>query len=219
MARCTVERLMRGMGLRGVVRGRAFTVTTVADNAAARPPDMVEREFSATRPNQLWVADITYVATWAGFVYVAFVIDVFSRRIVGWRVSSSLRSDLALDALEQALHARPGAVGVVHHSDRGTQYTSIRYTERLALAGLERSIGSVGDSYDNALAESINGLYKTEVIRHKGPWRNIEAVEFATLVWVDWFNNRRLLEPIGYVPPAEFEAAWYRSQQGQAKVA
>jgi len=219
VARCTIERLMRLMGLRGAVRGRAFKVTTEADPTALRPPDLVERRFEASRPNQLWVADITYVATWAGFVYVAFVIDVFSRRIVGWRVSKSLRSDLALDALEQALHARPGAGGVVHHSDRGTQYTSIRYTERLALAGVERSVGSVGDSYDNALAETINGLYKTEVIRRRGPWRNIDGVEFATLEWVDWFNNRRLLEPIGYVPPAEYEEAWYRSQQGQAKVA
>jgi putative transposase len=216
VARCTVERLMRGMGLRGAVRGRAFKITTVADETAMRPPDLVDREFSATRPNQLWVADITYVATWVGFAYVAFVIDVFSRRIVGWRVSSSLRSDLALDALEQALHARPDAVGAVVHTDRGSQYTSIRYTERVAAAGLERSVGSVGDSYDNALAESINGLYKTEVIWRRGPWRTIDAVEYATLVWVDWFNNRRLLEPIGYVPPAEFEEAYYRGQQSQA---
>ncbi len=219
VARCTVERLMRGMGLRGAVRGRSFKVTTVADETAMRPPDLVARQFSATRPNQLWVADITYVATWLGFAYVAFVIDVFSRRIVGWRVSSSLKSDLALDALEQALHARPDADGVVHHSDRGTQYTSIRYTERLAAAGVERSVGSVGDSYDNALAESINGLYKTEVIYRRGPWRSIDAVEYATLVWVDWFNNRRLLEPLGYVPPAEFEAAYYRSQESQALAA
>ncbi len=219
VARCTVERLMRDMGLRGAVRGRAFKVTTVADETAMRPPDLVARQFSATRPNQLWVADITYVATWLGFAYVAFVIDVFSRRIVGWRVSSSLKSDLALDALEQALHARPDADGVVHHSDRGTQYTSIRYTERLAAAGVERSVGSVGDSYDNALAESINGLYKTEVIYRRGPWRSIDAVEYATLVWVDWFNNRRLLEPLGYVPPAEYEAAYYRSQESQAMAA
>jgi transposase InsO family protein len=219
VARCTVERLMRGMGLRGAIRGRAFKVTTVADETALRPPDLVHREFVATRPNQLWVADITYVATWAGFAYVALVVDVFSRRIVGWRVSSSLKSDLALDALEQALHARPGADGVVHHSDRGSQYTSIRYTERLAAAGLERSVGSVGDSYDNALAESINGLYKTEVIYRRGPWRTIDAVEYATLVWVDWFNNRRLLEPLGHVPPAEYEAAYYRGQQDQAMAA
>jgi transposase InsO family protein len=218
VARCTVERLMRGMGIQGAVRGRAFKVTTVADENAVRPPDLVHRQFTASRPNQLWVADITYVATWLGFVYVAFVIDVFSRRIVGWRVSRSLKSDLALDALEQALHTRPGADGVVHHSDRGTQYTSIRYTERLAAAGIERSVGSVGDSYDNALAETINGLYKTEVIRRSGPWRSVDDVEYATLVWVDWFNNRRLLEPLGYVPPAEFEAAYYQ-QQSQAMAA
>jgi transposase InsO family protein len=218
VARCTVERLMCGMGLRGAVRGRVFKAKTVHDESAMRPPDLVDREFTATRPNQLWVADITYVATWANFVYVAFVIDVFSRRIVGWRVSSSLKSDLALDALEQALHARPNASGVVHHSDRGTQYTSIRYTERLAAAGVERSVGSVGDSYDNALAETINGLYKTEVIRRCGPWRSVDAVEYATLVWVDWFNNRRLLEPLGHVPPAEFEAAYYQ-QQEQAQAA
>ncbi len=219
VARCTVERLMRAMGLSGVTRGSAFKVTTVANVVALRPPDLVDREFHASRPNQLWVADLTYVATWAGFVYVAFVIDVFSRRIVGWRVSSSLRSDLALDALEQALHARPNTGKLVHHSDKGVQYLSIRYTERLGEAGIERSVGSVGDSYDNALAETINGLYKTEVIRRLGPWRNIEAVEFATLNWVDWFNNRRLLEPIGYVPPAEFEEAWYRKQESPAMVA
>jgi len=219
VARCTVERLMRAEGLRGAVRGRAFKITTQADEKATRPPDLVERQFTATRPNQLWVADITYVATWLGFVYVAFVIDVFSRRIVGWRVSNSLRSDLALDALEQALHARPGAENVIHHSDRGTQYTSIRYTERLAEAGVARSVGSVGDSYDNALAETINGLYKTEVIRRRGPWRHMDAVEYATLEWVDWFNNRRLLEPLGYVSPAEFEAEYYRSQKRQAMVA
>jgi putative transposase len=218
VARCTVERLMRGMGLRGAVRGRAFKITTVADKTAVRPPDLVHREFTAMRPNQLWVADITYVATWVGFAYVALVVDVFSRRIVGWRVSSSLRSDLALDALEQALHARPHDDKLVHHSDRGTQYVSIRYTERLAEAGIERSVGSVGDSYDNALAETINGLYKTEVIRRSGPWRTVDDVEYATLVWVDWFNNRRLLEPLGYVPPAEFEAAYYQ-QQSQAMAA
>jgi transposase InsO family protein len=219
VARCTVERLMREQGLRGAVRGRAWTTTTVADEGVARPEDLVHREFTATRPNQLWVADITYVATWLGFVYVAFVVDVFSRAIVGWRVSSSLRSDLALDALEQALHARPHDERLVHHSDRGVQYLSIRYTERLAAAGLERSVGSVGDSYDNALAETVNGLYKTEVIRRRGPWRNIDAVEYATLEWVDWWNNRRLLEPIGYVPPVEYEAAYYRGQQSPAEVA
>jgi len=219
VARCTVERLMREMGLRGAVRGRAFKVTTIADEAALRPPDLVERSFSASRPNQLWVADLTYVATWSGFVYVAFVVDVFSRCIVGWRVSSSLRSDLALDALEQALHARPLRDRLVHHSDRGVQYLSIRYTERLAHAGIERSVGSVGDSYDNALAESIIGLYKTEVIRRKGPWRSIDAVEYATLSWVDWFNNRRLLEPIGYLPPAEFEREYHRAQSSPPEVA
>ena len=218
VARCTVERLMRQLGLRGAVRGPAFKITTRPDTASPRPPDLVDRQFVASRPNQLWVADLTYVATWAGFVYVAFVIDVFSRAIVGWRVSSSLRSDLALDALEQALHARPVAGDLVHHSDRGVQYLSIRYTERLAEAGIERSVGSVGDSYDNALAESVIGLFKTEVVRRRGPWRNIDAVEYAVLAWVDWFNQRRLLEPIGYVPPAEFEAEYYRTRS-MAKVA
>ena len=219
VARCTVERLMRSMGLRGAVRGRAFKVTTVADESTVRPPDLVQRNFRASRPNQLWVADLTYVATWCGFVYVAFVIDAFSRAIVGWRVSSSLRSDLALDALEQALHARPGGDGLVHHSDRGVQYLSIRYTERLAEAGIERSVGSVGDSYDNALAESVIGLFKTEVIWRQGPWRGIDPVEFAVLTWVDWFNNRRLLEPLDYLPPAEYESAYYQAQSTPAAVA
>ena len=216
VARCTVERLMRQMGLQGAVRGRAYKTTTIVDEAAGRPADLVRRDFTADRPNQLWVADITYVATWVGFVYVAFVTDVFSRKIVGWRVSNSLRSDLALDALEQALHARPGAEDLIHHSDRGVQYVSIRYTERLAQAGIEPSVGSVGDSYDNALAETIFGLFKTEVIRRNGPWRNIEEVEFATLEWVDWFNNRRLLEPIGNIPPAELEAMYYARQGSPA---
>jgi transposase InsO family protein len=219
VARCTVERLMRKMGLRGVVRGRGYKVTTITDETAERPADLVHRDFSADHPNQLWVADITYVATWAGFVYVAFVTDVFSRKIVGWRVSRTLRSDLALDALEQALHARPDKNNLIHHSDRGVQYVSIRYTERLAEAGIEPSVGSVGDSYDNALAETIFGLFKTEEIWPKGPWRNIEEVEFATLEWVDWFNNRRLLEPIGDIPPVEFEAMYYAHQEGQAKAA
>jgi transposase InsO family protein len=211
VARCTVERLMREMGLRGAVRGRAWKITTQADPAAARPTDRVDRQFTATRPNQLWVADFTYVATWRGFVYVVFVIDVFARRIVGWRVSSSLATDFVLDALEQAIYDRRGAgvKDLVHHSDRGTQYLSMRYTDRLAEAGIEPSVGSRGDSYDNALAESIIGLFKTEVIQRKGPWRHLEAVEFATLTWVDWFNTRRLLEPIGYVPPAEYEAHYY----------
>jgi putative transposase len=212
VARCTVERLMRQMGLQGVIRGRR-TRTTIPDEASARPADLVQRDFNAERPNQLWVADLTYVASWAGFVYVAFVIDAFSRMIVGWRVSSSLRSDLALDALEQALYARPDTEELVHHSDRGSQYLSIRYTERLAEAGIEPSVGSVGDSYDNALAETVIGLYKTEVIWREGPWRNGEHVEFATLDWVDWFNNRRLLEPIGYIPPAEYEARYYRREK------
>jgi putative transposase len=219
VARCTVERLMRGMGLQGAVRGRAFKTTTVAGKPDSRPADLVDREFDANRPNQLWVADLTYVATWAGFVYVAFVIDVFSRMIVGWRVSSSLRSDLALDALEQALHARPLDGRCVHHSDRGVQYVSIRYTERLAEAGIERSVGSVGDAYDNALAETINGLYKTEVIRRRGPWRNIDNVEYATLEWVSWFNNKRLLEPIGWTTPADYERAYYRDHAPSEKAA
>jgi transposase InsO family protein len=219
VARCTVERLMRGLGLRGAVRGRAFKVTTRADTSALRPPDLVKRDFRTSRPNQLWVADLTYVATGSSFVYVAFVIDVFSRAIVGWRVSRSLRSDLALDALEQALHARPGSNGLVHHSDRGVQYLSIRYTERLAEAGVARSVGSVGDSYDNAMAETVIGLFKTELIGPRGPWRSIEAVEFAVLAWVDWFNNRRLLEPLDYVPPAEYEAKYYRTHSAPAALA
>ena len=217
VARCTVERLMQGMGLQGVVRGRKFK-TTIGDDSAMRPADLVQRDFTATRPNELWVADLTYVATWNGFVFVAFVIDVYARKIVGWRVSSSLRTDLALDALEQALYARPAIDDLVHHSDRGIQYVSIRYTERLAEAGIEPSVGSVGDSYDNALAESVIGLYKTEVIRRRGPWRNLDGVEYATLEWVDWWNHRRLLEPIGYLPPAEYEAAYYRTQQSPVEV-
>jgi transposase InsO family protein len=215
VARCTVERLMQDMGLQGAIRGKKFK-TTIPDESAARPLDLVKREFKASRPNQLWVSDLTYVATWTGMVYVAFVIDVFSRSIVGWRVSSSLRTDIALDALEQALHARTLEDGLIHHSDRGSQYLSIRYTERLAEAGIESSVGSVGDSYDNALAETVIGLFKTEVIHAQGPWRNLEAVEFAVLAWVDWFNNRRLLEPLGYVPPAEYEEAFYRGQDTPA---
>ena len=179
---------MRAMGLRGAVRGRTFK-TTRPDAAALRPPDLVDRDFSASRPHALWVADLTYVATWRGFVYVAFVIDVFARRIVGWRASSALRTDLALDALEQAIWSRAETNGLVHHSDRGGQYVSIRYTERLAEAGMEPSVGSVGDSYDNALAESVIGLFKTEVIRRRGPWRGLEDVEFATLDWVSWYNT------------------------------
>jgi putative transposase len=211
VARCTIARLMRDMGLRGVSRGRAWKITTQSDRAAERPADLVDRQFTATRPNQLWVADFTYVATWRGFVYVAFVIDVFARRIVGWRVPSALATDFVLDALEQAIYDRCGdGIGdLVHHSDRGTQYVSMRYTERLADAVIAPSVGSRGDSYDNALAESVIGLFKTEVIQRKGPWRHLEGVEFATLSWVDWFNTRRLLEPIGYLPPAEYEARYY----------
>ena len=212
VARCTVERLMRAMGLSGVRRGRAFKVTTIPDESAARPDDLVERRFEATRPNQLWVADITYVATWPGFVYVAFITDVFSRRIVGWRVTNSLRTDIALDALEQAIHMRRPGDGLIHHSDRGTQYLSIRYTDRLAEAGLVGSVGSVGDSYDNALAETIFGLFKAEVIHRCGPWRSIDEVEYAVLEWVDWFNNRRLLEPLGYLSPAAFEKAYHQQE-------
>lgn len=209
VARCTVARLMKRLGLAGVVRGKVIK-TTHSDKAAPCPRDQVNRQFRAERPNLLWVSDFTYVSTWQGFVYVAFVIDVFARRIVGWKVSHSARTDFVLDALEQALHARqPTQGGLIHHSDRGVQYVSIRYTERLAEAGIEPSVGSVGDSYDNALAESINGLYKTEVI-HRRSWASREAVELATLEWVDWFNHRRLLGPIGNIPPAEAEAAYYR---------
>ena len=217
VARCTVERLMRIQGLRGVVRGKKIR-TTIPDDLADRPMDLVERDFTATRPNQLWVADLTYVATWIGYVYVAFVIDVFSRMIVGWRVSRSLRSDLALDALEQALYARPTNDDLVHvhHSDRGVQYLSIRYTERLAEAGIEPSVGSRGDSYDNAMAETVIGLYKTELIHMKGPWRGVDHVEFETLDWVDWFNNRRLLEPIGDIPPREFEDLYYDQEEKES---
>ncbi len=213
VARCTVERLMRDMGLKGAVRGRAWKTATVADKKADQPSDHVDRKFTEDRPDRLWVADFTYVATWAGFVYVAFIIDVFSRFIVGWRVSTSCRSDLTLDALEQALHARRPGENLIHHSDRGVQYLSLRYTERLADSGIISSVGSVGDAYDNAMAESVIGLYKTEVIRRKGPWRNADAVELATLEWVDWFNNRRLLEPIGNIPPAELEMKYYEQDQ------
>jgi transposase InsO family protein len=213
VARCTVERLMREMGLQGAIRGRKFK-TTIVDLTETRPADLVDRNFTATRPNQLWVADLTYVATWSGFAYVSFVIDAYARRIVGWRASSSLRTDLALDALEQAIYDRPfaDAEAPIHHSDRGTQYLSIRYTERLTEAGIEPSVGSVGDSYDNALAESVIGLFKAEVIRRRGPWPNLEAVELATLEWVAWFNGSRLLERIGYLSPDEYEEAYYRGQ-------
>ena len=219
VARCTVARLMRGMGLQGVIRGRRVR-TTISDKAASCPLDRVNRQFRAPRPNVLWVSDFTYVSTWQGFVYVAFVIDVFARRIVGWRVSRSPQTPFVLDALEQALCERqPVRGGLVHHSDRGVQYVSIKYTERLADAGVEPSVGSVGDSYDNALAETINGLYKAEVIWRRGPWRSFEQVEFATLEWVDWFNNKRLLEPIGNIPPAEAEARYYAQIEEHAMAA
>jgi putative transposase len=218
VARCTVERLMRTPGLEGVRRGKTRRTTT-PDETATRPADLVDRDFGAQRPNQLWVADLTYVATWSGFVYVALVIDAFSRFIVGWQASRSLRTDLALDALEMAIWRRQTQLdGLVHHSDRGCQYLAIRYTQRLAEAGAACSVGSRGDSYDNALAETIIGLYKTELIRRRGPWKGIDDVEYATLEWVDWFNHRRLLAPIGYVPPAEFEAAFQREEDPSSPV-
>ncbi len=208
VARCTIARLMKEEGLRGVVRGRRVR-TTIPDELADRPKDLVQRNFTATRPNQLWVSDFTYVSTWRGFVYVAFVIDVFARRIVGWSASTSLRSDLVLDALEQALHDRRIDEGLVHHSDRGSQYLDIRYTTRLTEAGIESSVGSRGDSYDNALAETVIGLYKTELIYKDGPWKGLDHVELATLEYVSWFNDVRLLEPIGYLPPMEYEEQYY----------
>ena len=219
IARCTVERLMRSMELRGVTRGKPVK-TTVSDKAAPCPLDHVKRRFQAPRPNVLWVSDFTYVATWQGFVDVAFVIDTFARRIVGWRASRTAHTGFVLDALEQALHDRRPIHrgGLVHHSDRGSQYVAIKYTERLAEAGIEPSVGSVGDSYDNALPETINGLYKAEVIHRRGPWRSFEAVEFATVEWVDWFNHRRLLEPIGNIPPAEAEQRYYAMLE-QPKIA
>ena len=219
VARCTLERLMGELGLQGVRRGKPHRTTT-PDTAAPRPADLVARDFSAQRPNQLWVADLTDVATWSGFVYVAFIIDAFSRFLVGWQASRSLRTDLALDALEMAIWRRQAQLeGLVHHSDRGSQYLSIRYTERLAEAGAVTSVGSRGDSYDNALAETIIGLYKTELVRQRGPWRGLDEVEYATLEWVDWFNHRRLLEPIGHVPPAEFEAAYHPREDPSRTVA
>ncbi|TDY17103.1 transposase InsO family protein [Paraburkholderia sp. BL6665CI2N2] len=211
VARCTVERLMKQLGLRGVMRGKRVR-TTIPDVSAPRPLDRVNRQFKADRPNQLWVSDFTYVSTWQGWLYVAFVIDVFARRIVGWRVSSSMTTDFVLDALEQALYARrPDNDGtLIHHSDRGSQYVSIRYSERLSEAGIEPSVGSRGDSYDNALAETINGLYKAEMIHRRAPWKTRESVELATLEWVAWFNHHRLMKPLGYIPPAEAEANYYR---------
>ena len=220
VARCTVERLMRKMGLKGVIRGKSIR-TTIGDKAVLCPLDHVNRQFHAPAPNRLWLSDFTYVATWSGFVYVAFVIDAYARRIVGWRVSRTAHAGLVLDALEQALYERRPTRddALVHHSDRGSQYVSIKYTGRLAQAGLEPSVGSVGDAYDNALAETINGLYKAELIHRRGPWRSFEAVEFATLEWVDWFNHRRLMGPIGNIPPAEAEQRYYASLERPAKVA
>ncbi len=219
VARCTVERLMRHLGLRGVRRGKVVR-TTVSDGKAPCPLDRVNRVFKADRPNQLWVSDFTYVSTWQGWQYVAFVIDVYARRIVGWRQSSSMRTDFVLDALEQALYDRQPELtdALIHHSDRGSQYVSIRYSERLAEAGIEPSVGSKGDSYDNALAETINGLYKTELIHRRAPWKTKESLELATLEWVSWFNHHRLLEPIGYIPPAEAEENYYRQLTSQAAI-
>lgn len=203
---------MREMGLKGVIRGRTIR-TTIADKAMPCPLDHVKRQFHAPAPNRLWLSDFTYVATWSGFVYVAFVIDAYARKIVGWRVSRTAHAGFVLDALEQALHERRPVEGnrLVHHSDRGIQYVSIKCTERLKAAGIEPSVGSVGDSYDNALAETVNGLFKAELIHRRGPWRSFEAVEFATLEWVDWFNNRRLMGPIGNIPPVEAENRYYAS--------
>lgn len=220
VARCTVERLMRRLGLQGARRGKAVR-TTVPDSSAPCPLDLVNRQFKADRPNQLWVSDFTYVSTWQGWLYVAFVVDVFARCIVGWRVSRTMATDFVLDALEQALYARQpaGSESLIHHSDRGSQYVSIRYTERLAEAGIEPSVGSRGDSYDNALAETINGLYKAEIIHRRGPWKSRESVELATLEWVSWFNHQRLMEPLGYIPPAEAEANYYRKIASQEAAA
>lgn len=219
VARCTVERLMKSIGLQGVIRGKPVK-TTISDKAAPCPLDRVNRHFKAPAPNMLWVSDFTYVSTWAGTVYVAFVIDVFVRRIVGWRVSRTMHTAFVLDALEQALAARrPFGGGLVHHSDRGSQYVSIKYTERLAEAGIEPSVGSVGDSYDNALAETIIGLYKTEVVELSGPWKSFDAVEYAVAEWVAWFNTKRLLGPIGDRPPAEAEEAYWKSLEAPALAA
>lgn len=220
VARCTVERLMRRIGLKGALRGKTIR-TTVRDPNLPCPQDHVKRHFHADRPNTLWVSDFTYVSTATGFVYVAFVIDVFARYIVGWKVSRTLKTDFVLDALEQALSERQPLYqsGLIHHSDRGVQYVSIRYTDRLLEAGIEASVGTVGDSYDNALAETINGLYKAEIIHRKAPWRGLTDVELATLQWVDWFNKRRIHQSIGYIPPAEAEARYYANPNEQAKVA
>jgi len=212
VGRWSVETVMRKLGLKGIKRGSGCK-TTIADELAEKPLDLVNREFVASKPDQLWVADITYVATWSGFVYVAFITDVYSRYIVGWRVLKSMKTDLILDALEQAMWARGKPKGVTHHSDRGSQYLSIHYTDRLMEAGFKASVGSVGDSYDNAMAESINSLYKAEVIHKDGPWRGLDDVERETLTWVDWFNNRRILQPIGDMPPVEYELMYYQNPE------
>lgn len=221
VARCTVERLMRQLGIQGAVRGKTKRTTIAADDTTARPADLVDRDFTAPAPNRLWVADLTYVRTWSGFTYVAFITDVYSRRIVGWQASRSLKTDLALNALEQAVweRTRDGAdlEGLVHHSDRGVQYLSIRYTERLAANGVVNSVGSRGDSYDNALAETVFGLYKTELVRNKGPWRGLDDLELATLEWVDWYNHRRIHHELGRIPPAEYEDNHYRQDESHAK--
>ena len=219
VARCTVERLMRCLGLEGVRRGKTVR-TTMPDTSVPCPLDRVNRQFQADRPNQLWVSDFTYVSTWQGWLYVAFIVDVFARRIVGWRVSTNMTTDFVLDALEQALYDRqPDPDALIHHSDRGSQYVSIRYSERLAEAGIAPSVGSKGDSYDNALAETINGLYKAELIHHRRPWKTRESVELATLEWVSWFNHQRLMGPLGYIPPAEAEANYYRQLNRLAAMA
>ncbi len=218
VARCTVARLMKILGIKGVIRGKACK-TTISSDLDAKPLDLVNRSFAASKPNDLWVADITYVWTRSGYVFVAFVVDVFARMIVGWRVLKTMDTSLVLDALEQALWARGRQDDLVHHSDRGSQYLSIAYTERLIEAGIEASVGSVGDSYDNALAETINGLYKTELIYHEGPYNTLEEVEIATLGWVNWFNNHRLLSSIGDIPPVEKEMMYYASQGESANAA
>jgi len=220
VARCTVERLMRRMGLQGARRGKTIR-TTMPDTSAPCPLDRVNRQFKADRPNRLWVSDFTYVSTWQGWLYVAFVVDVFARRLVGWRVGTTMTTDFVLDALEQALYDRQPDPedALIQHSDRGSQYVSIRYSERLAEAGIAPSVGSKGDSYDNALAETINGLYKAEVIHRRGPWKTRESVEMATLEWVSWFNHQRLMGPLGYIPPAEAEANYYRQLNRQTAMA
>lgn len=223
VARCTVERLMRALGIQGAVRGKPKRTTIASDDPAARPADLVDRQFTVPAPNRLWVADLTYVRTWSGFCYVCFITDAYSRRIVGWQASKSLETDLTLDALEQAIWERnrtgEGDLdGLVHHSDRGVQYLSIRYTERLAENGVVASVGSRGDSYDNALAETIIGLYKTEMVRNRGPWRGLDDLELATLEWVDWFNHRRLFHEIGRIPPAEYEKNHYQQKESDQTV-